>query len=121
MSFPLHTEALLVFFHLKSVHKRNNNDPGVCFLDDFSFSDELLPDATLNGATMDSGFELHQCLLAGMWNRMAPLACWPPSGQQVLNQKRHHQKYKTGLSVAPQKGLMSSKILEKCFTISDNN
>ena len=69
------------------------------------------------------------------WMRMAGLPCWLPRGQQVsyprwvwgfhctqvmkhashrihsgfVTQSRHHQKSKTGVSVAPQKGVMSSK------------
>ena len=76
-----------------------------------------------------------QCLLAGVWKRMAWLPCWPPRGQQVSHQnlrecvtvthahlpsmnktahfgfktQRCHQKSKSGVSVAPQKGLISSK------------
>ena len=42
----------------------------------------------------------------------------PPSGNKAAQsgfetQRRHHQKFKTGVSVAPQKELMSSKILFK--------
>ena len=68
---------------------------------------------------------------ADMWIKMAKLPCWPLHSQQVLNQRwiwgihcvqtrkqaseeiypgfetqgRRHQKSKTGVSVAPQKGL----------------
>ena len=62
---------------------------------------------------------------------MTQLSCWPPRGQLVNlrnpllagdkghkweidpgfeTQGRRHQKSKTGISVAPQKGLMPSKI-----------
>ena len=34
-----------------------------------------------------SDFKPHQCLLAGMWKRLAQLPCWPPRGQQVLHQR----------------------------------
>ena len=46
------------------------------------------------------------CKFAGMWKNKAP-----NSGSET--QRRHHQKSKTGLSVAPQKGLMSSKNFKK--------
>ena len=45
--------------------------------------------------------------------------CTPPSSANKAahsgfeTQRRHHQKSKTGVSVAPQKGLMSSKIFLK--------
>ena len=73
-----------------------------------------------------------------MWIKKAQLPSWPPGGQQVLhqrwiwgihcmqamkhaskgssqlwNQGRHPKKSKTGVSVVPQKGLMSFKKFEK--------
>ena len=87
------------------------------------------------------------------WIETAQLPCWPLYSQQVSHQRwiwgshkqenmqgihpgfetqgRHHQKSKTGVSVAPQKGLMSSKnflkncqatpILQKCYFIPLGN
>ena len=40
-----------------------------------------------NGSMMDPGFQPHQCLLTGMWKRMAQWPCWPPRGQQMLHQR----------------------------------
>ena len=80
------------------------------------------------------GFEPCQSLHVRMqlWGlKMTQLSCWPPRGQLVNlrnpllagdkghkweidpgfeTQGRRHQKSKTGISVAPQKGLMPSKI-----------
>ena len=73
---------------------------------------------------------------ASMWIKKAWLPCWPLYSQQVLHQRwiwgshkwenmqkgiypgfetqgRHHQKSKTGVSVAPRKGLMPFKNLIK--------
>ena len=80
-------------------------------------------------------FEPHQCLLVGAWRKTAQLPYWPPRGQQVSHKegvtcmllasankaahsgfktrRRRHQKSKTGLSVAPQKGVMSLKNVQK--------
>ena len=87
--------------------------------------------------------EPHQCLFAGTWKKMVQLPCWLPKGQQVSHhrwiqglsctqatkhtskrihpgfktQRRYHQKSKTGLSVAPQKGLKFLKIKQLGITI----
>ena len=71
---------------------------------------------------------------AAMWIKKAWLPCWSLYSQHVSHQRwiwgihcaqarnpqwfwnpgqRHHQKSKIGVSVAPQKGLMSSKNLKK--------
>ena len=79
-------------------------------------------------------------------DEMAWLSCWPPRGQQVLHQRwireircmqamkhtckgihpgfetqgRHHQRSKTGVSVAPQKKLMDSvRLLGTSLNIKD--
>ena len=88
-----------------------------------------------DSSTLDPELEAQQCLCASTWIKTARLPCWLPRGQQVLYQrwiavfncmwatkhtiegihpgfKTHggrHQKSKTGVSVAPQKWLMSSK------------
>ena len=84
-------------------------------------------------------FESHQCL-AGMWKRrlgchagcrevsrcctrgesqlMCNVTHTPPLSSGFDTQRRHHQKSKTGVSVAPQKGLMSSKNLKKKKKVS---
>ena len=46
-------------------------------------------------------------------SRMPPPSANKASHSGFETQRRHHQKSKTGVSVAPQKGLMSSKNLEK--------
>ena len=42
---------------------------------------------TVSSGTIGPSFEPHQCLLTGMWIRMAQLPCWPPRGQQVSHQR----------------------------------
>ena len=87
--------------------------------------------------SIDPSFEPHQRFLTGVWKRMA----WPPRGQKVgvtpevnlrkhvtctplpsankaahsgfETQRRHHQKSKTVVSVAPEKVLKSSNIFFK--------
>ena len=74
----------------------------------------------------DPGLKSHECLFTIKWMRIAQLPCWLPRSQQVSHQKwiwglhcmqatkhackgihpgRCHQNSKTGVSVAPQKGL----------------
>ena len=85
---------------------------------------------TVIGGMIAPGFESHQCF-TGMWKRR--LGCHAGcqevgrcrtrgESQGMCNtyastgfetQRRHHQKLKTGVSIAPQKGLMSSKNLKK--------
>ena len=38
--------------------------------------------------TIDPSFVPHQCLLTGMWKKLAWLPCWLPRGWQVLHQRR---------------------------------
>ena len=40
-----------------------------------------------SGGMIGPGFEPHQCLLAGMWKRMAQLPCLLLRAQQVLHQR----------------------------------
>ena len=84
---------------------------------------------TVNGDTVGPGFEPHQCLLVHMWKRVAGVTpevnlkellthTPPPSVNKAAHsgfqtQRRCHQKSKTGVSAAPQKGLMSFKNLIK--------
>ena len=60
-------------------------------------------------------FEPYQCLLTGIWKRSAQLPRGPTRGQSnhsvFATQRRHHQKSKTGVLLAPQKGLVFSKKL----------
>ena len=44
---------------------------------------------------------------------MPPQSTNKAANSSFETQRRHHQKSKTGMSVAPQKGLMSSKHLRK--------
>ena len=85
----------------------------------------------MNGGTIGPGFEPHQYLLAGMWtakrsagispdvNLGERVTCTPPlSANKAAHsgfetQRRHYQKSRTGVSMAAQKGLMSSKIFFK--------
>ena len=101
-------------------------------------SGRVVYSAVLAACRMDGrGFEppMPVVLSAGISIKKAWLLCWPPYSQQVSHQRwiwgihcaqvrkqaskgihpgfktpgRRHQKSKIGVSVAPQKGLMSSK------------
>ena len=94
---------------------------------------------SLSSGTIDPRLEPHKCLFTSTWIGLAWLPYWPPRGQQVLHQRwilgfyctqvtkyaskvihpgietqgRCNQMSKTGVSVATQKGIMSSKFFLK--------
>ena len=81
---------------------KSHNDSQVCGRDG---SAAML--AAKRSAGVEPEVNLRECV-----THMPPLNANKAAHSGFETQRRHHQKSKTGVSVAPQKGLMSSKIIK---------